>query len=172
MSKLALIQKVSPTRGALLTGCLLACGLMLVFSANAVTTDATPAPQPSEIAPSLDAKHLFALGMIETGNDDHVIGAAGEVSRYQLCPVVWKNYSKSVDYQNPEISLQVARQHWNHLAAYFKEKTGRVATDFDMYVMWNTRLGYYARRNFSQELVASVVRERAQRFVNLINRKD
>lgn len=126
--------------------------------------------QTATAPPSLDTRHLFALGMIETGNNDWVVGSAGEVSRYQLMPSVWKNYSKSVNYQNPDVSVQVARQHWNYLAAYFKEKTGRIPGDYDMYVLWNTRYGYYERFGFSPRQISHVVQERARRFVNLVNR--
>ncbi len=115
-------------------------------------------------------KLFFALGMIESGNDDHGIGRAGEVSRYQIHPSVWKNYSASREFENPEVSLQVARQHWTYLTNYFQDKTGREPTFFDMYVLWNTRFGYYARKGFDPGHLAPVVRERAQRFVNLVNR--
>ncbi len=76
------------------------------------------------------------------------------------------------DYQNPEVALQVARLHWTSLAAYFKEKNGRTPDDYDMYVLWNTRYGYYARKGFSKRLISAVVQDRAQRFVNLVRRKD
>lgn len=122
--------------------------------------------------PALDNRHLFALGMIETGNNDRVIGSAGEVSRYQLSPSVWKSYSRSANYQNPDISLQVARLHWNYLAAYFKEKTGRTPGDYDMYVLWNTRYGYYEHNGFSPRHISHVVQDRARRFVNLVNRQN
>jgi len=134
-----------------------------------------PPPDPA-IAPAaqttcvLDAKRLDALGMIETGNNDREIGGAGEISRYQIHPVVWKSYSKSLDYSNPEVALQVARQHWSYLANYFKTRTGREPGDFDMYVLWNTRYGYYARKGFSQTQISPIVQDRAQRFVNLVNR--
>jgi len=162
---------------AVSSGWLIAFGLVLAMKAPAVTslaTRLTPAVvQPAaELPPELDSRRLNALGMIETGNDDRAIGAAGEVSRYQLAPPVWKSYSSSSDYRNPAISLQVARLHWNHLAAYFKEKTGRMPEDFDMYVLWNTRYGYYAHYNFSHRQVSAIVRDRAQRFVNLVNRRD
>jgi hypothetical protein len=160
---------------AVSTGWLVVCGLCLVTKAGAVTPVAKPAIpliQPAEAQPELDSRRLNALGMIETGNDDRAVGAAGEVSRYQLAPPVWRSYSSSMDYRNPAVSLQVARLHWNHLAAYFKEKTGHTPTDFDMYVLWNTRYGYYAHFNFSHTQVSSIVRDRAQRFVNLVNRKD
>jgi hypothetical protein len=124
----------------------------------------------SQTAP-LDERRIFALGMIETGNNDREIGGAGEVSRYQIHPVVWKNYSKSSDYANPDVALQVARQHWAYLTGYFKERTGREPDDFDMYVLWNTRFGYYARKGFSSKEISPIVQDRAQRFVNLVNRK-
>ena len=123
------------------------------------------------INPSNPGDKLFiALGMIESGNDDRGVGRAGEVSRYQIHPSIWKNYSESQDYQNPELALQVARQHWNHLANYFRARAGREATPFDMYVLWNTRFGHYARKGFDQTRLSPVIRERAQRFVNLVNR--
>jgi len=122
-------------------------------------------------APALDSKRLFALGMIETGNDDTEVGAAGEVSRYQIHPTVWKAYSQRKDYQNTQAAIQVAQQHWTWLTEYFVEKTGRQPNDFDMYVLWNTKFGYYARRGFTPGRLAASVRDRANRFVNLVNRK-
>jgi hypothetical protein len=127
--------------------------------------------QPLDSPASLDAKRLFALGMIETGNDDSEVGAAGEVSRFQIHPTVWKAYSKNFDYRNPEVSVQVAQQHWAKLAGYFAEKTGRQPSDFDMYVLWNTRYGYYANRGFLMARLSPVVKDRAERFVNLVNRR-
>jgi hypothetical protein len=157
----------------LMTGLLTAC--VFSFPANVTAVNAgtnSTSPQHSEPAPGLDSKRLFALGMIETGNDDRAIGLAGEISRYQLSPSVWKSYSRSMDYRNTELAVQVARLHWNYLAAYFKEKTGHLPTDFDMYVLWNTRYGYYAHNHFSKWQISSIVKERASRFVNLVNRKE
>jgi len=39
-----------------------------------------------------------------------------------------------------------------------------------MYVLWNTRYGYYSHHGFNPASLDSVVREHAQRFVNLIQR--
>ena len=103
---------------------------------------------------------FMALGMIESGNDDRGVGRAGEVSRYQIHPSVWKNYSASRDYRNPESALQVARQHWNYLTNYFRERAGREPTPFDMYVLWNTRFGHYARKGFDRARLSPVIRER------------
>ena len=132
----------------------------------------TNAAGSTESSPPLNAKRLYALGAIETNNNDSEVGAAGEVSRFQISPLVWKSYSKSTNYEDPKVAEEVARRHWSFLAKYFTEKTGRAPDDFDMYVLWNTRLGYYAHKGFSQQLVSKAVRDRAQRFVNLVNIPD
>ena len=116
----------------------------------------------------LDERHQFALGMIETGNDDREVGGAGEVSRYQIMPSVWHHYSDSQNYRNPHVSLTVAKQHWATLYAGFKQQAHREPTDFDMYVLWNTHYGYYASRHFNPNRLAPSVRDRAQRYVNLV----
>jgi len=116
----------------------------------------------------LNSARRFALGMIETGNNDRAVGGLGEVSRFQIMPSVWKHYSTSRNYRNPGISAAVAGQHWMSLYGYFKQQTGREPTDFDMYVLWNTRYGYYAVRGFSPARLSPVVRDRAQRFANLV----
>jgi len=137
----------------------------------ACLAQAIPLEENAPLNPSyLDTRLFSALGMIESGNDDRGIGRAGEVSRYQIHPAVWKNYSGSRDYQNSEVSSRVARRHWNYLTNYFHEKTGREPAPFDMYVLWNTKFGHYARKGFDPARLSPVVRERAQRFVNLVNR--
>jgi len=159
-------------KGAFAAACVFAVGVILPLVSQAVEREIVKAPESvPAAAPILDEKHLFALGMIETGNNDREVGGLGEVSRYQIHPVVWKNYSKSSEYWNPEISLQVARAHWAYLSGYFKDKAGREPSDFDMYVLWNTRFGYYAKRGFSAGEISPVVQNRARRFVNLVNRK-
>ena len=127
-----------------------------------------PAPQPAATLATLDERHQYALGMIETGNDDREVGGAGEVSRYQIMPSVWRHYSDSLSYRNPQVSLAVARHHWAALYNSFKEQAHREPSDFDMYVLWNTHYGYYASRGFNPNRLASSVRERAQRYVNLV----
>ena len=143
--------------------------LVTVLPVGHAQADAVEAkPAVASIEP--DSKLFFALGMIESGNDDRGLGRAGEVSRYQIHPSVWKVYSTSTDYRNPEVSAQVARQHWNYLTNYFREYAGREPTHFDMYVLWNTRFGHYARKGFDPARLSSIVRDRAHRFVNLVNR--
>jgi len=132
---------------------------------------ATPARKAAADNPGvLDERRRYALSMIETGGDDLEIGRAGEVSRYQIMPSVWRHYSDSRSYHDPETSLEVAQQHWSVLYDSFKQQARRKPTDFDMYVLWNTHYGYYAKHGFDPARLNAVVSERAQRFVNLIQR--
>lgn len=110
---------------------------------------------------------LGAIGMLESGNDDRAVGRAGEVSRYQIKPGIWKRYTSLRNYHDIELSSLVARQYLSDLEADFKKRTGREPTDFDRYVLWNAGPSYYARIGFSSTRVHPVVRERAQRYVNL-----
>ena len=58
------------------------------------------------------------------------------------------------------------------LYATFKKQAHREPGDFDLYVLWNTRSGYYAGKGFAPDRLAPVVRDRAQRFVNLVRCND
>jgi hypothetical protein len=143
--------------------------LQPTFSTPGIKTAATVALVPVSIA-VLDERRQFALGAIETANNDRAVGRAGEVSRYQIMPSVWKQYSGSSHYRNPEVSRAVAQQHWSSLYSSFKKQAHREPNDFDMYVLWNTRYGYYASKGFNPARLHPVVRDSAQRFVNLIRR--
>jgi len=110
---------------------------------------------------------LQAISMVESGNNDYAVGGAGEISRYQIKPKVWRQYSRSTAYANTRVSSWVAEQHLQYLERQFKSNTGREPTDFDRYVMWNGGFPYYARIHFSPRAVKLVIRERARRYANL-----
>ncbi|MBI1842357.1 MAG: hypothetical protein HYR88_16090 [Verrucomicrobia bacterium] len=110
---------------------------------------------------------LDAISMIESGGNDRVVGSAGEVSRYQIMPNVWRAYTASREYQNAWVSREIAREHLGYLLATFQHETGRVAQDFDLYVLWNAGVPYYRRIGFRPDRVAIRIRNRAERFVNL-----
>jgi hypothetical protein len=112
---------------------------------------------------------LEAISLIESGGNDYAVGDAGEVSRYQILPQVWRSYSRSRDYRNSGLAAEVARRHLNTLQQAFVREAGRPPGDFEVYVLWNAGLDYYRRHGFSPRRVASVIRERAGRFVNLKN---
>lgn len=114
-----------------------------------------------------EVSRLEALSQIETGNNDRAVGGAGEVSRYQIKPWIWRQYNDSDAYFNRRVSTQVAEQHLAELAQIFRKRTRREPTDFDLYVLWNAGPTYYKRIGFARSRVHPVIRERAQRYANL-----
>jgi len=110
---------------------------------------------------------LEALSMIETGDDDWAVGRFGEVSRFQIRPQVWRQYSQSSAFANQEVASIVAQKHIDHVEALFRSRTGRDATDFDFYVIWNAGFSYYERLGFSPDRVSRIIRSRANRYLNL-----
>ena len=115
---------------------------------------------------------LDAISMIESGNNDRAIGSAGEVSRYQIKPKVWRTFSQASAYENKTVSGWVAGQYLGSLENAFQKRAGRAPSDFDLYVLWNAGLRYYQRIGFSSRRVQPIIRERAQRFVNLRHMAD
>jgi hypothetical protein len=110
---------------------------------------------------------LEAISMIESGNNDDAVGRAGEVSRYQIRPQVWRQFNQSSEYTNLRVATSVAQQHLNWLSKFYLERTGRTAEDFDLYVMWNAGPTYYSNIGFARERVRPLIRNRAQRYINL-----
>src|SRR5437762_7245366 len=49
-----------------------------------------------------------ALGMLESGNDDHAVGSAGEISRYQIKKNIWRTYSSSASFWDENEAWRVA----------------------------------------------------------------
>jgi hypothetical protein len=115
-----------------------------------------------------------ALGEIETGARqpgpsaaDRVRGRHQEVSRYQVLPAVWHQYTKSPDYSNPARAWSVAQRILDARAAQFRRRAGREPNPMDLYLMWNAP-GQYERASFDSHRVRPVVRERAVRFAALV----
>ena len=113
---------------------------------------------------------IAALSLIESGDNDAAVGDAGEVSRYQIKPWIWRQYDPSSSYADWRISTQVAEQHLAELAERFRRGARREPSDFDLYVLWNAGPTYYARIGFSPVRVHPIIRERATRYVNLCQR--
>ena len=110
---------------------------------------------------------LEALSMIESGDDDSAIGRFGEVSRFQIRPEVWRQYSQSSAFANCEVASVVAQKHIDYLERLFRSRAGREATDFDFYVVWNAGFSYYEKAGFSADRVSRIIRNRARRYTNL-----
>jgi hypothetical protein len=106
-----------------------------------------------------------ALSQIETRDNDNAIGAAGEISRFQIKPNLWRRYARTdADWKNPQQALATAQELMKERCAAFQHSYNRSPTDFEFYVLWNAP---------SQiERPCKVVRERAERFSRLVSRDD
>jgi len=98
-----------------------------------------------------------ALSMIESGNNDHAIGAVGEVSRYQIRPELWPGGNP----ENPREALTAAQMTMNPRLNRFQRNHKRQPNDFEFYVLWNAP--------WQADHPSATVKERAQRFVNLVH---
>lgn len=108
-----------------------------------------------------------ALSMLESGNNDHAVGPAGEVSRFQIMPAVWNAVAPTNS--NPADSraaLAVAQDIMRDRIVVFERRFHRQPTDFEFYVLWNAPSQLIGRRNNAG--VTKAVAARAQRFCNLV----
>ena len=102
-----------------------------------------------------------ALSQLESGDNDCAIGAAGEVSRYQMKLELWRQYAATnADWQKPADALKVAQDVMKGRCADFEEAFHRPPNDFEFYILWNAP-GQIRKPGKN-------VRERAQRFCNLV----
>jgi hypothetical protein len=114
-----------------------------------------------------------SLGMFESGAVAPTPGAAdrkrgnsGEVSRYQIMPEVWRQYTSSRDYENPNVAWAVAQRILNDRVKWFRETTGRDPDGVELYLLWN-KPGHFEAKGFKTTHVRPLYKERAQRFANI-----
>lgn len=110
---------------------------------------------------SMGMDRLSALSMLETGNNDRMVGRAGEISRYQILKSEWRAVTNSVHWANPQVAKQVTLQLIDQRVNQFRAKHSREPSDFEFYVLWN------APAQVLHGKVSRVVAERARRFANL-----
>jgi hypothetical protein len=115
---------------------------------------------------ALAEDRFAALSMIETGDNDFAHGRDSEISRYQIRQAMWLQVTNAPLDQatNPAVALSVAQTIAARRCADFAKTHGRAPTDFEFYVLWNA----------PQEVdrPSRAVRERAGRFVNLVQKSD
>jgi len=107
---------------------------------------------------------MSALSMIESGDDDHAIGKAGEISRFQILKPVWESVTNSANYTDSETARGVAEQILDARVHLFQEIFNRKPTDFEFYALWN------APAEALQGSISGKVAERCRRFSNLCQR--
>src|ERR1051325_5397220 len=98
---------------------------------------------------------------------DRIIGGHKEISRFQILPDVWRRYSSSRKYQDPQVAWSVASKIIHDRELEFRKSARRGWDYMDIYLMWNAP-GQYRRAKWDRSKVSPVVRERAQRFANLM----
>ena len=118
-----------------------------------------------------------ALGQLETGANkpeqcaaDFARGPAGEVSRYQLLPSVWRAYGGD-DPTHPMQAWAVAALVIQDRSAAFERAVHRPPTPRELYALW-TAPGQFAKRDYNWQRLSPAVRERSERFANLMEVKN
>lgn len=111
---------------------------------------------------SMGMDRLSALSMLETGNNDRMVGRAGEISRYQILKSEWRAVTNSVRWTDPQVAKAVTVQLIDRRVNQFRVKHRRDPSDFEFYVLWNAPAHVLVRGK-----VSKVVAERAQRYANL-----
>jgi hypothetical protein len=142
----------------------IALGLAFVF-ATAVFNNNTFATPPG-VREALAAFETGATQPTHCKADD-LVGAHKEISRFQILPALWQQYSTSNDHRDPETAWSVAEQILNEREQTFRRATGREWNTVDIYLMWNAP-GAYRRAEWDRTRLSGVLLERAQRFANLL----
>lgn len=110
---------------------------------------------------SFGMDRISALSMLETGDNDRMVGRAGEISRYQVLKSEWQAVTASTSYTDPTLSKEIAVKILEQRVQRFKTTFNRPPTDFEFYALWNAPGQVFGAR------ISPVVAERAQRFANL-----
>ena len=104
---------------------------------------------------------LAALSMIETGDNDRMVGRAGEISRYQVLKTEWRSVTNSVNYADTATAKNVAQMLLARRVQAFHATYHRDPTDFEFYGLWN------APGQVLKGRISPVVAERCRRYSNL-----
>jgi hypothetical protein len=134
--------------------------LSLLFWLGLVRCDAMPLRQ---------SLAMFESGATswQRGKADDLRGGSGEVSRFQIMPEVWRRYSKSREYNNPEIAWAVTQRILADRTTGFRTATGREPNALELYLLWN-KPGHFEAQDYNPSRVKEGYRQRAQRFANLL----
>jgi len=126
----------------------------------------------SQTCPAMSLRQ--SLAMFESGatslrksEADYVRGGSGEVSRFQIMPEVWRRYSKSREYDNPEVAWSVAQRIITDRTTVFRRATGREPDGLEIYLLWN-KPGHFEAVGYQASRVKTDYYSRAQRFANLL----
>lgn len=110
---------------------------------------------------SFGMDRLAALSMIETGDNDRMVGRAGEISRYQILKREWRSVTNSVRYTDPETAKAVTVKLLDRRVQAFEAIYNRPPTNFEFYALWN------APAQVLEGRVSRTVADRCRRYANL-----
>lgn len=82
---------------------------------------------------------LACISMIESNDNDQAIGKAGEISRYQIMPLVWCMFTMHSigEAENLRRSKPVAKRILEEQIKIFKFNFRRDPTTREIYLLWN-----------------------------------
>src|SRR5689334_14428917 len=106
---------------------------------------------------SFGLDRLSALSMIESGDNDRMVGRAGEISRYQILKREWRTVTNSTRFTDRKVAEAVTLKLIDKRVAAFQAIYKRLPTDFEFYGLWNAPSQVYRGR------VSPVVAERCRR---------
>jgi|GEM_PF-1525304 len=130
---------------------------------------------------------LWALAQVESGDNPHAVGKAGEVTRYQVLPSTLR-YIASLRVQEEARSFSKVNAltrsgaqvkdrisgvdgdvlfYLGHLNSKFSSATGRAPTPPEMYALWSIGFHGFQRRGFLLQRCPASKRDAARRFDNL-----
>lgn len=115
---------------------------------------------------SFGMDRLAALSMIETGNNDRVVGKAGEISRYQILKSEWRSVTNSLRYTDSATARFVTVTLLERRLQAFRAAYSRNPTNFEFYGLWNAPSQVLGGR------VSPRVADRCRRYANLCGRND
>jgi hypothetical protein len=110
---------------------------------------------------SFGMDRLAALSMIETGDNDRMVGRAGEISRYQILKREWRSVTNSVRYTDPETAKAVTVKLLDRRVQAFQAVYNRPPTNYEVYALWN------APAQVLEGRVSRTVADRCRRYANL-----
>jgi hypothetical protein len=106
-----------------------------------------------------------ALSQLESGNDDSAVGAAGEISRYQIKPELWRKHATAdLDWRKSTDALLVAKQIMQDRCSRFEASFHRRPTNLEFYILWNAP--------GKIESPSKSILQRAERFCNLLQAEE
>src|SRR5882762_9678325 len=85
---------------------------------------------------SFGMDRLAALSMLETGNNDRIVGRAGEISRYQILKSEWRSVTNSLRYADPDTARTVTLTLLDRRLQAFRSAYNRNPTNFEFYALW------------------------------------